>query len=89
LGIERSIKQKKNKTKQRMINEEISGDSKPGVLWSFSVSLLCAESIGEPEKVGERTVGDFGVAVPRWRTSILSLKKKTIKKFYWSNRSRY
>jgi hypothetical protein len=29
------------------------------------VSLFCAESIGEPEKVGERTVGDFGVAVPR------------------------
>ncbi len=29
------------------------------------MSLFCAESIGEPEKVGERTVGDFGVAVPR------------------------
>ena len=36
----------------------------PGVRGSFSVSLLCAEPIGEPDMVGERTVGDLGVAAP-------------------------
>jgi hypothetical protein len=36
----------------------------PGVFGSFSVSLLCAEPIGEPDIVGERIVGDFGVAAP-------------------------
>lgn len=36
----------------------------PWCLLSFSVSLFCAEPIGEPDRVGERTVGDIGVAEP-------------------------
>ena len=34
----------------------------PGTLGSFSVSLLYAELIDEQGIVGERIVGDFGVA---------------------------
>lgn len=36
----------------------------PVGLTSVSVSLLCAEPNGEAESVGERIVGDMGVAEP-------------------------
>ncbi|CAF4154867.1 unnamed protein product, partial [Rotaria magnacalcarata] len=36
----------------------------PGILVSFSASLFCPEPTGELDNVGERAVGDFGVAEP-------------------------
>jgi hypothetical protein len=42
----------------------------PGVRGSFSASLLCAEPIGDPDMVGERIVGDLGVAAPEDRDQI-------------------
>ncbi len=36
----------------------------PGIRVSFSASLFCADPNGELDIVGERTVGDFGVAEP-------------------------
>ena len=41
----------------------------PGVRGSFSASLFAAEPNGEPEIVGERTVGDLGVAEPNRRNA--------------------
>jgi hypothetical protein len=40
-------------------------DYLPGIRVSFSASLLCPDPNGEPDIVGERTVGDFGVAEPK------------------------
>lgn len=50
-----------NKYQRRRSNE----DDRPGIRGSFSASLLCADPNGEPDIVGDRTVGDFGVAAPR------------------------
>ena len=50
----------------------------PGDLGSFSTSLLCAEPSGEPDKVGERIVGDLGVAVP---TNIINQDEGNKKKY--------
>ena len=54
----------------------------PGDLGSFSVSLLCVEPIGEPDMVGERKVGDFGVAIPINKTNVRISRKYSWERLY-------
>lgn len=63
-----------NKYQRRRSNE----DDRPGIRGSFSASLLCADPNGEPDIVGDRTVGDFGVAAPRSSKQTMMICKEEI-----------
>lgn len=56
----------------------IQSDDRPGIRGSFSASLFCADPNGEPDIVGDRTVGDFGVAAPKQMMMMMICAEKIV-----------
>lgn len=52
----------------------------PGIRVSFSASLFCPDPMGELDIVGERSVGDFGVAQPKNHKIKMIIQKKISRK---------